>query len=89
MRLSNRLCLGGKLGVRASRQSVRPIHWLRLFDADSLPMSATSELSPEKALRLAKDQHTAYTATASTINTSMLSYILKLAFGWISDRIQS
>jgi hypothetical protein len=60
-----------------------------LFDANASPMSATPELSLEKALRMVKDQHTAHVATASSINTSLLSYILKLAMEWISSKIQS
>jgi hypothetical protein len=60
-----------------------------IFDTNTLPMSATPELSLEKALRMVKDQHTAHVATTSSINTSLLSYILKLAFEWISQHIQS
>jgi hypothetical protein len=60
-----------------------------IFDANALPMSATPEMSLEKALRMVKDQHTSHMATASAINTSLLSYILKLAFQWISEHIQS
>jgi hypothetical protein len=59
------------------------------FDANALPMSATPELSLEKALRMVKDQHTAHVATASPINTSLLSYIMKLAMEWIGEHIQS
>ena len=60
-----------------------------LFDANALPMSATPELSLEKALHMVKEQHQAHVATASSINTSLLSYILKLAFEWISQHFQS
>ena len=47
------------------------------------------EGSLENALRMVTDQHTAHVATASGINTSLLSYILKLAFVWIFQQIQS
>ena len=56
-----------------------------LFDANALPMSAKSELSLEKALQMVKEQHAAHVATASSINTALLSYILKLGFHYLAS----
>jgi hypothetical protein len=43
----------------------------------------------QSSLRMVNEKHTAHVATASEINTSLLSYILKLAFEWIGTKLQS
>jgi hypothetical protein len=52
-------------------------------------ITETPDFTFEKALQYVKDQHEASVKTASVINASYLTYIIKMLAQWIIDNLQS